>query len=158
MGVSPVHKMGVSRRRNATRPRPNPREVPCPLDLAANSLTAGSASQAGEQRYRPPVTASRTSHCPSLSTRSSHCRCRMPQPTHIIKSGDAAHRYIRTHGAKCKKKRNEPNFCWSTHKTAQSCTTATANYRANPKNGGIARAQMGVSRPPLTHYPSIPTV
>src|ERR1035438_1091374 len=100
----------------------------------------------GEQRSRPPVTASRTSHCPSHSTRSSHCRCRMPQPTHIIKSGDAAHRYIRTHGAKCKKKRNEPNFGWSTHKTAQSCTTATANYRASPKkwghrpcaNGGIA--------------------
>jgi hypothetical protein len=53
MGVSPVRKMGVSRRRNTTRPRPNPREVPCPLDLAANSLTAGSAGQARRAALPP---------------------------------------------------------------------------------------------------------
>jgi hypothetical protein len=32
---------------------PNPREVPCPLDLAANSLTAGSASQARRAALPP---------------------------------------------------------------------------------------------------------
>ena len=146
MGVSPVRKMGVSRRRNTTRPRPNPREVPCPLDLAANSLTAGSAGQA--RRAALPPASHRLANKPLPFPFNTFQPLPVPNAaTHPYNQIGGCRSPVHPHPwRKMQKKRNEPNFGWSTHKTAQSCTTATANYRASPKkwghrpcaNGGIA--------------------